>query len=163
MGRHAGFLTAAAALARDPEGDPDDGPHLVCVPEVAFDLDKFVDKVADTYDRLGRCQIAVSEGIQDRDGQSIGAMLIQGESRRARQRPALGLGRPGRPARQQSSRSASSPRAARRPRVRADTLGYLQRCWPDASPVDADEARRAGKYAAKIALDRATRTGPSRS
>ncbi len=107
MGRHAGFLTAAAALARDPNGDPDDGPHLVCVPEVAFDLDKFVNRVAEVYDRLGRCQIAVSEG---------------------------------------------KPASGKAPRVRADTLGYLQRCWPDASPVDQDEARRAGKYAAKIAL-----------
>ena len=38
------------------------------------------------------------------------------------------------------------------PRVRADTFGYLQRCWPDASPVDRDEARGAGHKAAEIAM-----------
>ena len=43
------------------------------------------------------------------------------------------------------------PASGKAPRVRADTLGYLQRCWPDASPIDQDEARRAGKYAAKLA------------
>jgi 6-phosphofructokinase len=152
MGRHAGFLTAAAGLARDPEGDPDDGPHLVCVPEVAFDLDKFVDKVADTYDRLGRCQIAVSEGIQDRDGQSIGAMLIQGEADAHGNAQLSGSGALG----DQLAnilKERLKPASGKAPRVRADTLGYLQRCWPDASPVDADEARRAGKYAAKIALE----------
>ena len=77
MGRHAGFLTAASALARS---DSSDGPHLIYVPEVAFDLERFVQDVSKVYDKHGRCQIAVSEGIQDKDGQSIGAMLIQGET-----------------------------------------------------------------------------------
>jgi 6-phosphofructokinase 1 len=39
------------------------------------------------------------------------------------------------------------------PRVRADTFGYLQRCWPDASPVDRREARDAGRFAARLAAE----------
>ncbi|MEO1513120.1 MAG: diphosphate--fructose-6-phosphate 1-phosphotransferase, partial [Planctomycetota bacterium] len=77
MGRHAGFLTASAALARS---GPAGGPHLIYVPEAAFDIERFVQDVARTMDQYGRCQVAVSEGIVDKDGQSIGAMLIQGET-----------------------------------------------------------------------------------
>src|SRR5881394_265036 len=62
MGRHAGFLTAASALGRK---FPDDGPHLIYLPERTFTLDKFLADVKTTYDRLGRCVIAVSEGIHD--------------------------------------------------------------------------------------------------
>jgi 6-phosphofructokinase 1 len=36
--------------------------------------------------------------------------------------------------------------------VRADTFGYVQRCWPDPSPVDAREARRVGRHAARLAM-----------
>ena len=37
-------------------------------------------------------------------------------------------------------------------RVRADTFGYVQRCWPEPSPIDALEARRAGRHAAALAM-----------
>jgi 6-phosphofructokinase 1 len=58
MGRHAGFLTAASALAQK---YPDDGPHLIYLPERAFHRDKFLNDVKDIYDKYGRCEIAVSE------------------------------------------------------------------------------------------------------
>lgn len=77
MGRHAGFLTAASALARGIGGDPNDGPHLIYCPEVPFDTDQFIADVEKVYAKIGRCQIAVSEGIQDKDGVSIGAKLIK--------------------------------------------------------------------------------------
>ena len=147
MGRHAGFLTAASALARR---DADDGPHLVYVPETAFDLERFVDDVAKVYDRLGRCQIAVSEGIQDKDGQSIGAMLIQGETDAHGNVQLSGSGALG----DQLAnvlKTRLTPSGGKPPRVRADTLGYLQRCYPDASPIDISEAQGAGQYAAEIA------------
>ena len=147
MGRHAGFLTAAAALARRRS---DDGPHVVCVPESPFDLEDFVQRVASVYDRLGRCQIAVSEGIQDKDGKSIGAMLIQGETDAHGNVQLSGSGALG----DQLAgvlKLRLTPAGGKGPRVRADTLGYLQRCYPDASPVDQDEARRAGRYAAYLA------------
>jgi 6-phosphofructokinase 1 len=68
MGRHAGFLTAASSLAKKFE---DDGPHLIYVPERVFDIEKFRADVKATYDKYGRCVIAVSEGIHDADGTPI--------------------------------------------------------------------------------------------
>src|SRR5690606_34170813 len=69
MGRNAGFLTAAAALARR---YPDDGPHLVYLPERAFDMARFLSEVKEVHQRLGRCVVAVSEGVHDKDGRLIG-------------------------------------------------------------------------------------------
>jgi 6-phosphofructokinase len=65
MGRHAGFLTAAAALAKKRD---DDGPHLIYIPERPVSMDKFLADVNAVYKKLGRCVIAVSEGICDTDG-----------------------------------------------------------------------------------------------
>jgi len=65
MGRHAGFLAASSMLARQHD---DDGPHLIYVPEVAFDTDKFLSDVDNVYSRYGRCLIAMSEGVHDADG-----------------------------------------------------------------------------------------------
>jgi 6-phosphofructokinase 1 len=69
MGRNAGWLTASAALSKETE---DEAPHLVYVPEVAFDEGRFLDDVARIHARLGRVFIVVSEGIRDADGQFIG-------------------------------------------------------------------------------------------
>ncbi|HED54234.1 MAG TPA: 6-phosphofructokinase [Phycisphaerales bacterium] len=147
MGRHAGFLTAASALARR---DSDDGPHLIYVPEVPFDLERFVDDVAKVYDSLGRCQVAVSEGIQDTSGQAIGAMLIQGETDAHGNVQLSGSGALG----DQLAgilKAKLTPAGGKPPRVRADTLGYMQRCFPDPSPVDVSEARGVGRFAAEVA------------
>lgn len=147
MGRHAGFLTAAAAAARHEEHA---GPHLVYVPEVPFITDRFVQDVANVFDKLGRCHIAVSEGIQDKDGVAIGALLM-GEEKDAHGNVQLsGSGALG----DQLSnllKAKLTPAGGTPPRVRADTLGYLQRCYPDASPVDAREARMVGVHAANLA------------
>ena len=80
MGRHAGFLTAAAALARKHH---DDGPHLIYVPERTFDLEKFAQDVKAVYDKLGRCMVAVSEGIHDASGQPIATKLAKSVERDA--------------------------------------------------------------------------------
>src|SRR5450432_977498 len=66
MGRHAGFLTAASALARK---FPGDGPHLIYLPERTFVVDKFLADVKATYEKHGRCVIAASEGIHDEKGE----------------------------------------------------------------------------------------------
>ena len=68
MGRHAGFLTAASALGKK---FPDDGPHLIYLPERDFVLDKFLADVKATHERHGRCVVAVSEGIHDASGQPM--------------------------------------------------------------------------------------------
>ena len=75
MGRHAGFLTAASALCRT---TPESGPHLIYVPERAFNVDTFVRDVEAIYTKYKRCVIAVSEGIVDKNGVSILQVLSQG-------------------------------------------------------------------------------------
>ena len=147
MGRNAGFLTAASALARQGE---DDGPHLVYVPEVPFDTDEFIKDVEATLHRLGRCQIAVSEGIKDKDGTDIGAKLIAGEKDSHGNAQLSGSGALGDMLANLVKAKVKTPNG-KAPRVRADTLGYLQRCWPEPSPVDAAEARAVGLYAAQQA------------
>jgi 6-phosphofructokinase len=146
MGRHAGFLTAASALMRENDNE---GPHLVYCPERAFDVEEFVKHVAYIYRNTGRCQIAVSEGIQDEKGESIGAKLIAGETDAHGNVQLSGSGALGdQLANLLKERLTEGGKA---PRVRADTLGYAQRFWPDASPVDQREARQCGRLAATIA------------
>jgi ATP-dependent phosphofructokinase / diphosphate-dependent phosphofructokinase len=70
MGRHAGWTTAACALAAEQEGD---APHILLLPEVAFIEDRFLAKVDDAFRRSGHCVIAVSEGIKRPDGQFLAA------------------------------------------------------------------------------------------
>ena len=68
MGRHAGFLTAAASLAVQ---YPDDGPHLVYLPERPFTKEQFIRDVKAANEKYGRVVIAVSEGICDTSGKAI--------------------------------------------------------------------------------------------
>jgi ATP-dependent phosphofructokinase / diphosphate-dependent phosphofructokinase len=65
MGRHAGWIAAAAGLAQE---QPGDAPHIILFPEIAFDRERFLAKVRDTVGRYGYCVIVVSEGTQYPDG-----------------------------------------------------------------------------------------------
>ena len=53
-------------------------PHLIYLPEVPFSTDAFLADVESVYAKLGRCQIAVSEGIRDEKGEEIGPKLMRG-------------------------------------------------------------------------------------
>lgn len=68
MGRHAGWIAAAAGLAQEA---PDDPPHIIVFPERAFDEKAFLAKVKKTVDRVGYCVIAVSEGAHYADGRFL--------------------------------------------------------------------------------------------
>ncbi|VAX40285.1 Pyrophosphate-dependent fructose 6-phosphate-1-kinase [hydrothermal vent metagenome] len=153
MGRHAGFLTAASALARrsDRYEGSTDGPQLIYVPEVVFDTERFVQDVAEVFDAKGRCHIAVSEGICDGEGNSIGATLIGGQADAHGNVQLSGSGALG-DALSTLLKKKLTPTGGTPVRVRADTFGYVQRCWPDASRVDATEARGVGRFAADLAL-----------
>jgi len=156
MGRHAGFLTAASALARRddryeaPDGSSD-GPQLVYVPETAFDTERFVQDVAAIFESTGRCHIAVSEGIADASGTPIGATLIEGGQ--TDDHGNVQLSGSGALGDQLANllKDALTPKGGKPPRVRADTFGYVQRCFPDQSPVDQREARGVGRFAARLA------------
>ena len=144
MGRDAGFLTAASALARV---RPDDGPHLIYLPEVPFSEEKFVKDVKAAVKKFGRCVCAVSEGIRGKDGVAIGAKLGSGEKDSHGNVQMSGSGALG------DALAKILKTKAGVKRVRADTFGYLQRSFPGiASKVDQAEARAAGAAAVKAAL-----------
>jgi len=145
MGRHAGFLTAASALARR---FPDDGPHLVYLPERAFTLERFLADVKACHERHGRCVIAVSEGVHDADGKTIAEKLAKHVERDAHGNVQL------------SGSGALADLLCDQikgglgiRRVRGDTFGYLQRSFLGCvSPVDQREAREVGERAVQLAL-----------
>jgi 6-phosphofructokinase 1 len=72
MGRHAGWTTAACALAAEREGD---APHILLLPEVEFDEQRFLAKVEETLNRHAHCVIAVSEGVKGPDGEFLASGL----------------------------------------------------------------------------------------
>ena len=150
MGRHAGFLTAAAAAYRR---YPDDGPHLVYLPERQFDKEKYLRDVDSAYKKYGRCVIAVSEGVwseTDDKGKHIPLLVsITGTSEKdAHGNVQLsGTGALG------DVLSDLIKNELEIKRVRADTLGYPQRCFLGvASPVDQREAREVGEKAVQFAV-----------
>ena len=117
-----------------------------------FSTDAFLADVEAVYAKLGRCQIAVSEGISDAAGAEIGPKLMRGAGEvdahgnvQLSGTGALGDGLA------DLVKKGLTPKGGKAPRVRADTFGYLQRCWPHPSPVDAQEARSVGRYAAELA------------
>ena len=146
MGRHAGFLTAASSLARK---YVDDGPHLVYVPERAFDTDKFLADVDRAYTQYGVCNIAVSEGISDAQGVPMISKLMGGDEERDDHGnlQLSGTGALG------DLLSQTIKKGLDLKRVRADTFGYLQRAFIGcSSDRDAKEAREVGEKAVQFAM-----------
>ena len=147
MGRHAGFLTAAAALARRREGD---GPHLVYVPEAPLSEDKFLADVDAVYKKHGRCLIAVSEGISQPGGKTWAEAMQGNLEKDAHGNVQLsGTGALGDYLAGLITKKLQAP-GGKKLRVRADTFGYLQRSFPGfVSEVDAREARLVGETAVR--------------
>jgi 6-phosphofructokinase 1 len=145
MGRHAGFLTAASALGKK---FPDDGPHLIYLPERVFDLQRFLSDVKATYERYGRCVIAVSEGVHDAAGEPIMTLLAKDIEKDAHGNVQL------------SGTGALADLLCEEikeklgiKRVRGDTFGYLQRSFIGCvSDVDQREAREVGEKAVQFAM-----------
>ena len=145
MGRHAGFLTAASALGRK---FPDDGPHLIYLPERTFSTEQFLTDVKATQERHGRCVVAVSEGIHDASGEPILAQLAKQVEHDAHGNVQL------------SGTGALADLLCEEikaklglKRVRGDTFGYLQRSFIGCvSDVDAREAREVGEKAVQYAM-----------
>lgn len=145
MGRHAGFLTASASLAKTYESD---GPHLIYLPERAFDLSKFMEDVKAVHEQYGRCIIAVSEGIQDYRGTPIITTLMENVEKDAHGNVQLsGMGALG------DLLAAEIKNKLKIARVRADTLGYVQRSFLGCvSDVDQKESREVAEKAVQFAL-----------
>lgn len=145
MGRHAGFLAASASAARKFSGD---GPHLVYLPERAFVMEDFLNDVKTVYDRYGRCVIAVSEGIVDSDNVPIVTKYLKQLEQDAHGNINI------------SGNGALGTLLAdivkdklNIKRVRADTFGYIQRCFlGNVSDVDQREAREVGEKAVQFSV-----------
>jgi len=71
IGRDAGWLTAASALAKTK--DPESAPHILLIPERAFEPDKFLQKVEETYKNFGWVSICCGEGVKYADGTPVSA------------------------------------------------------------------------------------------
>ena len=145
MGRHAGFLTAASTLGKK---FPDDGPHLIYLPERTFRVKKFLTDVKATFDRYGRCVIAVSEGVHDENDVPIVTKLGGDAEKDAHGNIQL------------SGTGALADLLCKLVkeklsigRVRGDTFGYLQRSFVGCvSDVDQREAREVGEKAVQYAM-----------
>jgi 6-phosphofructokinase 1 len=68
MGRHAGWIAAAAGLAGSKAGDP---PHVILFPENVFDPEAFLARVQTTVDKVGYCTVVASEGVKDAQGRFL--------------------------------------------------------------------------------------------
>lgn len=139
MGRNAGWLTAASALAQS-KGQ---GPDLIYLPELPFDLDDFYTQVLDVLNTKGKVIVAVSEGIKTKEGKYIPEIYTD------LKRDAFGhaqLGGTAQVLAQELERRTNV-------KVRAIEFSLLQRSAAHlASKVDVEEAFNAGKEAVKAAI-----------
>ena len=141
MGRNAGWLAASAALANDSTMNACD---VVCLPEVAFDVDAFLGKVDNVAKKQGSVMVCVSEGIRDKDGKYI----MENEGILKRKNDKFGhaaLGGVGQTLRDMVARNLGL-------KARSIELSTLQRCWSSgASLCDVTEAYGAGRMAVEYA------------
>lgn len=138
MGRHAGWLTASAAVA----SYCGSGPDLVYLPEVDFDMDKFITDVQEVYNRTGKVLVAVSEGIHYADGTFVSEAKTSATD---------GFGHA-----QLGGLAAMLAEVVKEKtgaKVRGIELSLLQRCGAHlASQTDVNEAFEAGKTALEAAV-----------
>ena len=136
MGRNAGWLTAASAIA----SYKGMGPDLIYLPEVPFDLADFISDITRIYERKGDVLIAVSEGITDKNGTYISSYF----SDTSKDKDAFGHARMGGLA----GSLANFANAKINAKVRGIEFGLIQRCAAHlASATDIEEAYMAGAAA----------------
>ena len=138
MGRHAGWLTAAAALANEEEPCCD----FIYLPEIDFDMDKFVADVSACYEKNGNCIVAVSEGIHYADGSFVSEAKTSATD-------GFGHAQLGGLA----SLLANVVKEKTGAKVRGIELSLLQRCGAHlASETDIEESYMSGKAAVENAV-----------
>ena len=140
MGRHAGWLAAAASIA----SYFGQGPDLIYVPERVFDMDRFIADVKAVYERQGKCIAAVSEGIRDKDGKLIaeyGSHFVPTDAFGHKQLGGL------------ASNLAQLVNIHTGAKVRGIEFSLLQRCASHcASETEVQEAFMSGKVAVECAV-----------
>ncbi|MCR4772610.1 MAG: 6-phosphofructokinase [Oscillospiraceae bacterium] len=141
MGRHAGWLTASAALAAHFGA----GPDLIYLPEKEFELDAFLDRVSALLNDKGSAFIAVSEGIHDKNGTFISEYASGNGAKDAFGHTQLGG---------LASFLAAKVKERTGAKTRGIELSLLQRCGAHlASRTDIDEAVMAGRAAVEAAVN----------
>ena len=139
MGRHAGWLTAAAALANEYGA----GPDLIYLPEVDFSMPRFIEDVKRVYAEKGSCIVAVSEGIHYEDGSFVSEAKVAAND---------GFGHA-----QLGGLAAILAQVLKEQtgaKVRGIELNLLQRCGAHlASETDIEESFMAGKAAVENAVN----------
>jgi 6-phosphofructokinase 1 len=138
MGRHAGWLAAAAGLAGETAKD---APHIILFPERTFDKAAFMAKVKETVRKVGYCVVVVSEGVKTADGhflaEAAGSVDAFGHSQLGGAAPLL----------------AGMVKDTLGMKVHWAVPDYLQRSGRHlASQVDLDQAMAVGKAAVELAL-----------
>ncbi|NLD86715.1 MAG: 6-phosphofructokinase [Clostridiales bacterium] len=140
MGRHAGWLTAAAALA----SYKGNGPDLIYLPEIPFDMDKFIASVKEIYAKQKKCIVVVSEGIHDAEGTFIAEYANKNMTKDSFGHSQLGG---------LAAYLASVVKDETGAKVRDIEFSLLQRCAAHcASQTDIDESFSAGKAAVDNAI-----------
>lgn len=157
MGRYAGWIAAATSLAklcRESDVKPEDaGPHLIYLPEVKFEEERFLADVQRVYNRLGRATIVVAEGLADQ----IQNKRFEGEADEFGNRQLSGSGRLGDYLCDLVRAHLQTDSSLGKLRLRADTWGYMQRSMTGLiSPVDAREAYHVGRAAVHSMMQGAT-------
>lgn len=142
MGRNAGWLTAASALA----AYKGNGPDLIYLPELPFDMDKFLEDTMRIYKENGKVIVAVSEGIKDKDGKYISEY----GSDLAKTKDSFGHAQLGGLA----STLANIVKEKTGAKVRGIEFSLLQRCAAHlGSLTDVNEAYLAGQTAVQLAVE----------
>jgi len=144
MGRNAGWLAAASALAKR---SPRDAPHLVWTPEIPFDRALFLRLVRQSLKNPGYCVAVIAETVRDKRGLPVAS------GGRRLERDAFGHVR----AQDAAEYLCGLVRAELGVRARWDKPGTIQRMSSaHFSPVDVREARACGRHAVRLALGGAT-------
>lgn len=140
MGRNAGWITAATALARDRE---DAAPHLIYLPERAFDVERFLADVKAVYDRLGYVVVTVCEGLKDESGTYVTASSRSIDTDKFGHKQLGGVG----------DFLCNLVAAGLKLKARYDKPGTIQRVSAAlASEVDLAEAYEVGRHAVRCAV-----------
>ncbi len=141
LGRNAGWLAAAASLAKEKE---DDAPNLIYTPEKLFNLDSFLTEVEKVYRKIGRAVIVVSEGLKDESGEYLGGVKAEAS------KDGFGRGLPGGAASFLAEKISQNLKL----RARSEKPGLAARTGIEyVSKVDQSEAYLAGKAAAQYAVE----------
>ena len=139
MGRAAGWLAAGTVLAKR---KPNDGPHIILLPEIPLNEDRFLTKVKETVDHLGYCIVVAGEGVKDAKGNELGADKSRTDSF-------------GHPVLSGAAEALSEVIHGKLDlKTRTVKLGYAQRAAAHfASQQDVDEAISCGEAAVRAAVD----------